>query len=489
MFLRLKKYKWWFALVVILLVGILCSYYFSTIRGNSPYSANNASHNSPLNPAMNGFFNQYDLYYTGWDDYVKNGQDLGPVETGSSTSQAVNLVFSKNATSTGTQSEITRKLKQGQTEGRTLTIMPDDSYVIEDYSPSDTNGAFGGLFSPTLLRYAGDTYTRDANSDYFVDQGKLVYVGCLAQSFDANANGNICRQFGLYVGHSLVDQTSKSTDAGFTELTISLIHNHAVYYIKYENDFTSRYYSYDLNSKTITALDSNDYGCDVVGFVQNKPVDVCMDIQSKRGGTNIYVGGTVMYSFPRERTLGSSNNYVIVVNNHVYYVAIVKPTDASQPLKVSLIRDGVKVAESEADSSQLTQYTSGLIHPTDGSRNGCLFNNDDPTPAFCIVGDNVISRSNYGYGENEYYINGKNIDFSTFYNQTMNGNDAARDFKKPDIWQLDFLPDSNGNVVKIAFLNLTPNDVYVSNLLPDATISKPALLISNVGGIVGAALK
>lgn len=467
------------------------------ILGAVVYSAkqsstgNNVSHASPLNPAMSDFFKQYNIYYTGWDNYLRNGEDLGLTETGSSSMQALELGLSKNSTSTATEAEITRKLKEGQTEGRVLTIFPNNSYVIEDHSPNEENGAFGGSWGGTLLRFNGDTYTRDAvNSDYFVDQNHIVYIGCLEQVFNEQTNGNLCARYGLYVDHNLVDQTSKSSQNNFSDLTISLIHNHTVYYSKTENSNNEGYFSYNLSTKTKTALSAaNGYDCALVGFVKDKPVDVCDDYQTyPPTKTDISIGGVPTYHMAYISGIGGADaKRVAVINDHIYYTVTTKPDrGSSEPVKISLIKDGLKIAEAEEDSSQ---YFSGAVDPSDGSQAGCLFDNDLPTPAFCIMGDNVISRSNFGFDQNEYYLNGQTIDFTSYYNVVLNTSDPKWDSKKPNIWQLDFLPHSNGQAAKIAFLNLTPNNVHVSDLLPDMTINKPELLISNVGDIVGASLK
>lgn len=466
---------------------VLIAFAFSLKQGSI---GNNVSHESPLNPAMSNFFKQYDIYYTGWDNYLRNGENLGLTEMGSSSTQAFELAFSENATSSATKTEIARKMKEGQTEGRVLTIFPNSSYVIEDHSPNEGNGAFGGSWSGTLLRFNGDTYTRDAvYSDYFIDQNNIVYIGCLEQAFNESTNGNLCTQYGLYVDHNLVDQTSKSSRNNLIDLTTYLIHNHSIYYSKTDNSSVG-YFSYNLSTNTKTALSAADgYDCQIVGFVKNKPVNVCDDYQTyPPSKTDISIGGVPTYHMTYISSADvSATRKVVVVNDHIYYVVTTKPDrGSSQPVKVSLIKDGLKIAEAEEDSSQ---YFSGAVSPSDGSQTGCLFDNDFPTPAFCIMGDNVISRSNFGFDQNEYYLNGQTIDFTPYYNVILNTSDPKWDFKKPSIWQLAVLSDGTGQVSKVLIKTLEPSNIYVSDLLSKTTISKPELLISNVGGIVGASLK
>ena len=477
-----NKLKFIILVLFVLVVGLFV-YFFHGEKENI------ISHKSTLNPSMSDFFKQYNIYYTGWDNYLRNGEDLGSTQTGSSSIQAFELGMSKNSTSTATETEINRKMKKGEKEGRILTVMPNGSYVIEDHSPNETNEAFGSL-AATLLRFNGDTYTRDAiNSDYFVDQNHIIYIGCLGETFDESINGNLCSKYALYVDHNLIDQTSKSSKNNSVDLTISLIHNHIIYYSKTENSVNEGYFSYDLNTKTKSSLNAADgYDCSLAGFVKDKPVSVCDDYQASPLATNVLIGGVPTYHMVYSSNVSIANSKdVIVVNDHVYYTVTTKPDSGSSlPIKTSLIKDGLKVAEAEESSSE---YFNGTIYPSDGSQTGCLFANDTPTPAFCIMGDNVISRSNYGFDQNEYYLNGQTIDFGSYYNVVLNTSDSKWDSKKPSIWQLDVLPNGNGQAVKIIFLNLEPNNIYVSDLLPDATISKPELLISNVGAIVGSAFK
>lgn len=479
----LTKYK---IGAVIATLAIIIGVSLLSLQNLNKNNASNVSHDSPLNPAMGDFFKNYDIYYTGWDNYMMNGEKLGITQTGTSSMQAFALGMSKNSTSTEIEAEIKRKMKDGETEGRALTIFPNSSYVIEDHSPAEANNSLS--FAPTLLRFNGDTYIRDAiNSDYFVDQNHIVYLGCLEQAFNEKTNGNLCVRFGLYVDHVLVDQTHRSTN--ISDLTISFVHNHTVYYSKTDSNINQGYFSYSLITKAKSSLNAeNGFDCNLRGFINDKPVNLCYDFQSITNKSDISIGGIPTYHILNSNEFGVyDSSRVIVVNNHLYYTVVEKPSnDSLKPIKVSLIKDGLKVAQAEEDPSS---YFNGAVYPSDGTQTGCQFSNDDPTPKFCIIGDDVISRSNFGFDKNEYYVNGQVADFTAFYNVILNFKDPKYDIQKPNIWQLTFLPSSSEKATKVIFLTLTPNNIYVSDLLPDAKISKPQLLISNVGAIVGASLK
>ncbi len=475
--------------IYIIVIAIASLIAIGIFAGTSNHSSSEtASHQSPLNPAMSDFFDQYDIYFTGWNNYLRNGQDLGLTETGSSSLQAFELGMSKNATSTATEAEISRQIKKGQTEGRVLTVLPHSAFVIESHSPNEANLSYGSL-TPTVLQFNGETFTRDAvNSNYYVDGNHIVYVGCLEQTFNERSNGNLCSQYGLYVDHKLIDQTFKSDANKFFDLTIYPIRDHVVYYSKSESGGDNPFFAYNLETGIKSPLSASDgFECELLGFVNRLPVNLCVNFD-KYPSSDISVGGVRKYEISRSKDdVGSVSQRILVANDHVYYSVVNKPADSSSPIKASLIRDGLKVAEAEEASSQY--FYDGYTYPTNGTDTGCLFANDQPGPSFCIVGNDVISRSNFGFDQNEYYLNGQIIDFTNYYNVILTPQDPKWDGKKPSIWQLDFLPDSKGKLSKVLFETLSPHDIYVSDILPNNTISSPQLLVSNVGAIVGASHK